>query len=130
MKFFKKSDVTIIAAIIILSLMLFGAYRFFYGNIPAKAEIYYYSQLVRTVELSKANAGIFSIPQNEDVVFQITENGQIAFIESSCPDKVCIHTGFIQTVGQYAACLPNGIMVKIVPAGERQNDEADIVIGQ
>ena len=130
MKFFKKSDVTIIAAIIALSLILFGAYRFFYGEIPAKAEIYYYSELVKTVELSKANAGMFSIPQNEDVVFQITEDGQIAFIESNCPDKVCVNTGFIHTVGQYAACLPNGIMVKIVASRDGQNDEADIVIGQ
>ncbi|NCB41364.1 MAG: NusG domain II-containing protein [Clostridia bacterium] len=130
MRFFKKSDMAMIVIIIALSLILFGAYQFFYGKMPAKAEIYYYSQLVQTIDLSKENAGTFSIPQNEDVVFQITADGQIAFIESSCPDKICIHTGFLQTVGQYAACLPNGIMIKIVPNKERRDDEPDIVIGQ
>lgn len=130
MRFFKKSDISIIIFIIVLSLVLFGAYKFFYGELPAKAEIYYYSELVRTVDLSKANAGTFSIPQNEDVVFKITEDGRIAFIESSCPDKICINTGYLQTVGQYAACLPNGIMVKIVSNGDRKDNESDLVIGQ
>lgn len=130
MRFFKRSDIAIITAILALSFVLFGAYKFFYGKTPAKAEIYYYSELVWTVDLSEANAGTFSIPQNEEVVFQITEDGRIAFIESNCPDKICINTGYLQTVGQYAACLPNGIMVKIVPNGDRKDSEADLVIGQ
>ena len=130
MQFFKKSDVVIIVILLTLSIVGFGTYKFLYGDAPAKAEIYYYSELVKTIDLSKANAGTFSIPQNEDVVFQITEDGRIAFIESNCPDKICINTGLIQTVGQYAACLPNGIMVKIASSGEHEDVEADIIIGQ
>ena len=130
MQFLKKSDVVIIVILLTLRLIGFGLYQFLYGEAPAKAETYYYSELVKTIDLAKANAGTFSIPQNEDVVFQITEDGQITFIESSCPDKICINTGLLQTVGQYAACLPNGIMVKIVSSGEHEDAEADIIVGQ
>lgn len=130
MKFFKKSDMVIVAVLFSLSIIAFGAYTFLYADRPAKAEIYYYSELVKTIDLSKGNAGTFSIDQNEDVVFEITESGQIRFLSSNCPDKICVNTGLIQTVGQYAACLPNGIMIKIVSSEEGEHGEADIVVGK
>lgn len=128
MRFFKKSDIMIVLLLVSLSAAAFITYKAFYTGVYAKAEIYYYSELVKTVDLSRENAGTFSISQNTDVVFEITQNGQIRFLESNCLDKICVKTGLIQTVGQYAACLPNGIIVKIVSSEEGQQGEADIVV--
>ncbi|HYE68792.1 MAG TPA: NusG domain II-containing protein, partial [Anaerovoracaceae bacterium] len=71
----------------------------------------------------------FSIPQDENVIFHLYQDGSIAFVESDCPDKVCIHAGKLKMTGQFAACLPNGIVMKIVPEKERSEDDPDLVIG-
>ncbi|GAB1477022.1 NusG domain II-containing protein [Bacillota bacterium] len=128
MKFSKRSDLIIIAVLLLISAVSW----FLYDNVSkgksVKAEIYYYSELAETVDLDKSVSRTFSIPENPNVVFKVDEEGNIAFIESDCPDKVCINTGSLHKAGEYAACLPNGIVLKIVPAGKRTDDDADIVV--
>ena len=63
---------------------------------------------------------IFALPSNENIVFEIRD-GQIAFVESDCPDKVCVHVGFLRRVGQMAVCLPNNTVLAIL------GEEADSV---
>ena len=130
MRFFKKSDLVIAAVLLALGIGVYLVYDSMVGGADAKAEIYYYSDLAETIELRQGQHGTFSIPEDPHVVFELYEDGSVAFIESDCPDKVCIHTGPLDTVGEYAACLPNGIVLKIVPAGERTEDDHDIVVGR
>lgn len=129
MKFFKKTDVIIIAVILAFSGISWVIYDTAFSDKAARAEIYYYSELVQTVELEKGEEMTFSVPQEEDVVFQLDTEGNIAFIQSDCPDKVCIKAGKLHQVGQFAACLPNGLVLKIVSAGQLGNDDADIILG-
>jgi hypothetical protein len=42
------------------------------------------------------------------------KDGAIAVISSNCPDKICMHYGYISKNGQTAVCLPNNVIVKIV----------------
>jgi len=129
MKFFKKTDIIIIIGIIAVSAVSWYLYNDFFGKDRVKAEIYYYSDLVETVDLSMGQDRTFSIPQDENVVFHLYEDGSIAFEESDCPDKICIQAGRLKTAGQFAACLPNGIVLKIVPVKENGDDDLDLVIG-
>ncbi len=129
MKFFKRTDLLIIAAIIAAGLVIWLVYGSMYGGRAAKAEIYYNNELVETVGLEGGHERVFSIPQKPSVVFQVDNEGNISFIESDCPDKICIKTGKLHTVGQNAACLPNGVVLKLVPVGGRSGDEPDIIIG-
>lgn len=128
MKFFKRTDIIVIAAILLISLISWIAYEIYTDDKAIKAEIYYYSELVKTVRLDKPKNYKFSIDQNPNVIFQVDENGGIAFISSDCPDKVCVKTGRLYRIGEYAACLPNGIIIKIVSEG-RGNDDVDIIVG-
>lgn len=128
MKFFKRTDIIVIAAILLISLISWIAYEIYTDDKAIKAEIYYYSELVKTVRLDKPKNYKFSIDQNPNVIFQVDENGGIAFISSDCPDKVCVKTGRLYRIGEYAACLPNGIIIKIVSEG-RENDDVDIIVG-
>ncbi|MDD3168445.1 MAG: NusG domain II-containing protein [Eubacteriales bacterium] len=129
MKFFKRTDLIIIVGILAVSAVSWVVYQSVFAEDQSKAEIYYYSELVETVDLNSGEERTFSIPQEENVIFQLYRDGSIAFVESDCPDKVCIHAGKLKTVGQFAACLPNGVMVKIVPQKERDEEDADLVIG-
>ncbi len=47
-----------------------------------------------------------------DVQLQV-KDGAIAFIESDCPGKECIHAGWMKSPGSSAACLPNQVSVTI-----------------
>lgn len=129
MKYFKKTDLIIVAIILLVSVIIWFIYGYFTADKRAKAEIYYYSKLVKTVDLNNRMEETFSIPQNQDVVFHLSQDGTIEFEQSNCPDQVCIHAGKLGTVGQYAACLPNGIVMKIVPEKDYREDNVDIVVG-
>jgi len=128
MKFFKRTDILIIIGMIAVSVASWGIYNHAFAEDRVRAEIYYYSDLVKTVDLNTGKDMTFFIPQDKNVVFRLYKDGSIAFVESDCPDKVCIHAGKLKTAGQFAACLPNGIVVKIVPVKDRSADDADLVI--
>ncbi|MGI9264583.1 MAG: NusG domain II-containing protein [Gammaproteobacteria bacterium] len=51
--------------------------------------------------------------------------GQIRFIDSPCQGRYCIHTGWLSSTGQVAACLPNGIVVEVL-GGERLYDAINL----
>ncbi len=130
MKFFKKSDIWVILMIIVLSGIGWGIYEFTFSKQPAKAEIYYYSELVETIDLDSGVEKTFSISQNPYVVFRLYEDGNIRFEESNCPDKICIKSGKHSRVGEHAACIPNGIILKIVPKKNYNKDDLDIVVSK
>lgn len=129
MKFAKKTDLIVLAAVLFLCAAGWLFYQHEVSARAAMAEIYYKSQLVETVDLTAGVDRRFSIPQNKNVVFHQYSDGSIQFEESDCPDKICIKTGRIRTVGQSAACLPNQIVLKIVPKDPKNFNGPDIVIG-
>ncbi|MGD8560482.1 MAG: NusG domain II-containing protein [Gammaproteobacteria bacterium] len=42
------------------------------------------------------------------------EDGNIRFTASPCDTKQCIHQGWIHQSGEIAACVPNGVSVRIL----------------
>lgn len=45
------------------------------------------------------------------------ENNSVRIVESPCPDKLCIAMGRIDSNGQWVACLPNRVFVRVKTAG-------------
>ena len=129
MKLFNKTDIIFVLAIVVASLVFWGAYRLFFSETPAKAEIYHDSNLVMTVDLDENIDKEFSIPQEPQVVFHLFSDGSIRFEKSDCRDKICVRSGKLDMVGQSAACLPNKIVLKIVREHKPQKDDIDIIIG-
>ncbi|AEY66071.1 NusG domain II-containing protein [Clostridium sp. BNL1100] len=43
----------------------------------------------------------------------VAEKNRICFLESDCPDKVCVKTGWLTHPGEIAVCLPNKIIIKL-----------------
>jgi len=39
---------------------------------------------------------------------------RVRVVESACPDKICVHTGWTDNPAKPIACLPNRVIVKIV----------------
>lgn len=38
----------------------------------------------------------------------------IAIVESSCPDQICVRTGYINKAGQSVVCVPNQVMLGLL----------------
>ena len=109
MKFARKSDIIIIGIIAAVSVLAWFIYGSFYGHSGKYAEIYYRSELVKTVDLTKGEEESFSLEQLPNVVFKLYKDGSIAFLESDCPDKICVKSGKLHRAGEYAACIPNRV---------------------
>ena len=49
------------------------------------------------------------------------DEGRVRVTESPCRDKICIAAGWLETNGQWAACLPNRVFVRV--DGDIRDDE-------
>ena len=110
MKLAKKTDIIVIAAILLVALAAWLGYNRLHRASGATCEIWLDGELARVVDLGRD--GAFSLSQKPEVVFEVKE-GRVAFVLSDCPDKVCVHSGFLGAPGQTAACLPNRLILKI-----------------
>ncbi|HHI93041.1 MAG TPA: NusG domain II-containing protein [Gammaproteobacteria bacterium] len=41
-------------------------------------------------------------------------DGQVRFVDSPCPHKLCVHTGWLSQGGEVAICLPNKVSLQIL----------------
>ena len=117
-----KRDVTIIAVTLLLGFALWGIWHF--ANIVDNSfSIYAEITFENGSEIVYLNDNrTFSVDAVPNVVFEVRD-GQIAFINSDCPDQVCVRTGFLGRSGQMAACLPNNILFFVFGAGDSENDD-------
>ena len=51
------------------------------------------------------------------------QDGFVSFENSPCPNKLCVLSSAISKNGEWIACLPNGVFVRI--EGEDENTELD-----
>ena len=50
------------------------------------------------------------------IVHLQVRDGAVAFLDSQCPDHVCEAFGWLSDPGQWASCVPAGVMVTVEPA--------------
>lgn len=72
-----------------------------------------------TLNLTTAEDQEFSIAQDtgRNVTFQVKDHA-ICFLESDCPDQLCVLTGWIKSDYDIAACLPNGTVLMVETYGD------------
>ena len=120
-KFFRKVDIVVIAILLLIALGFWGSFRlFFRGQIEVQAHIIYQGNLMMIVDLED-EPRTFSISEFPYIEFSLNQEG-IAFIKSNCPDQICVNTGKIRQAGQFAACLPNEMILMIEPDGRDNID--------
>ncbi len=44
----------------------------------------------------------------------VIKYGKVRVLNSDCKNKICVKTGWISSANQYIACVPNGILIKLV----------------
>jgi len=62
------------------------------------------------------------------------KDGRACVVSSPCANQICVGSGAIHRRGQWIACLPNGIFVRVeaasvgAAAGENQHGELDAAV--
>ena len=75
------------------------------------------------VQINIANGDSFTLPLDQNKRIEVQgvigtslieiRDRQVRFIESLCQNKQCVHTGWLESDGQMAACMPNGVSVQV-----------------
>lgn len=66
------------------------------------------------------------VPGKLGVTVVTIDQGQARIIDSPCTNKLCIASPPIKNTGEWSACLPNGVFIRI--EGAKKTDEIDAVV--
>ena len=116
-RFISRRDLLILAVVLALALVWFFAARSVPADVSTQAVITIDQVEVARIDLKAGEPEAFSFSERPAVHFQRCEDGSFAFVESDCPDKVCIRAGKLKMPYHYAACLPNLVVVTIETVG-------------
>ncbi|MBE6600413.1 MAG: NusG domain II-containing protein [Ruminococcaceae bacterium] len=107
-------DLIIIIAVVLLALALF-LLPFLIGNEGKEVSV--------TAKSGGASVAIYegALTENKRLEFEnngikltvVIEDGEVYVAESSCDDRVCVHSGKISLSGQSIICAPAGIVINI-----------------
>lgn len=122
-KLFGKGDFILIVAAAAAAAALFLLMRFDYGQ-NVKGEIIVDGEIYKTVELKQGQKEHFLIDGTKSGIDCeiLAENGEIKFVSSQCRDKICVTAGALSHKGDTAACLPAGVLIRIVSGGDSPVD--------
>jgi hypothetical protein len=89
------------------------------------AHIYQDGTLLQTIRLhSVTEPYSFTVIGTNNCENEIeVRPGSIGIISADCPDKLCVHQGFISTSRLPITCLPNRLVIRI----EAVTDDMDII---
>lgn len=125
---FKKWDIILIVLLISLSFipeLVFGimmgkSYNETYAEITLDGKPY------KKIPLS-GHSGEDQIDVTTEYGYNIIKisNHSIGIMDSDCPDKICIKSGFISKPGETLVCLPHKLMIGI--KGDDNKNNVDII---
>ena len=118
----KKKDFILILIIVLIIGISLGINYFVNTKKGEKIEIYVDNKLYKTYNIDDEDE--IKIKSKEGYNIVKIHDGGAEITKASCPDKVCIHQGFITKSNQNIVCLPNKVHIKIV---SNDNNEEDII---
>ena len=112
----KSAKICILIAAVLLAAGIGGSlYIYTHNSNSTTACIYQDGTLIKTIDLSSVTEPYtFEVTGENGAVNTISvRQGEIAVIEANCPDKVCVHMGYIKNDMLPITCLPNKLVIKI-----------------
>ncbi len=123
--FFRKGDLWLIGAVfMIVAALLFVGSAFSDTEDTGKTVVVTTPAGEQTLLLSKDVNLPLEGTNGIHVMIQV-EKGRVRFASSDCPDRICVHSGWLSKAGQVAACVPAGISLRVTGG----NSGVDAVAG-
>ncbi|MDO4938568.1 MAG: NusG domain II-containing protein [Lachnospiraceae bacterium] len=108
-KLLKKGDIAVIVFFLLLSVFLF-LLQFSSNSGKTVAEIYFDGDLIHRAVLDDVSEPYHISVNNAEIEISKDSAG---FVESDCPDRICVRSGALSRIGDMAACVPNRVVLKI-----------------
>ncbi len=108
-KFFHKKDIICLCLILVIAVAL-GSF-FFLKQDGNSAVIRLNGNVAQTVSLNIN--GEYTFENNGITLTVQVKNQTIGIVHSSCKDKLCVQSGFVQTVGNTIVCLPAACSITV-----------------
>ena len=122
----KKRDIILFGIVGILIVQGVLINKYMNSGQGARVEVYVENKLYNTYPLDKDQK--INIKEKIGRIINIHIHDKVVEItNANCPDKVCIHTGFIDKPGQSIVCLPHKINIKIISDDDSQLDK-DVIV--
>ena len=125
---FPQKKITICdGAVFVSVLILFIASCFFFFRQDQSADHFTVRTPDSVTTYSLREDRVFFV-ESCGITLQITvDGGSVSVTESSCPDKICVTTGKISSVGQSVVCIPARVVIRII--GEEDEGHEDFIVG-
>lgn len=121
----KKRDFILIFSVLLITAVTFGINYVVNMKNGNNIEIYVDNKLYKTYNIDDEEE-IRIENKGEYNIVKIHDNG-VEITQASCPDKVCVHAGFIKKPSQSIVCLPNKVHIKISTKNHVNENEEDII---
>ncbi|MBR1481906.1 MAG: NusG domain II-containing protein [Ruminococcus sp.] len=69
-------------------------------------------KVLYSLDLSKEENRRFEIPYGDSSNTVEIKDGSIRVCEAECPDKTCVHTGWLRSSAMPIVCLPNHLVIE------------------
>ncbi len=123
-KYFGIADIAVVLIVVIASLFALIS-QFNSDDNSLNCVVRYNGETIYTVSLDSVTDTINKEIVGDTALTVVISNDSVSVKSSSCPDKLCEHTGEITKDGQSIVCLP----AKISVALESSDNELDTVVG-
>lgn len=122
----KKKDFILIFVVLLVIVSAFGINYFVNTKGGKNIEIYVDNKLYKTYSIDDDEEMKIETEDGYNIV-KIHDHG-VEIVEASCPDKVCVHSGFITKPSESIVCLPNKVHIKITTENNHNyENEEDII---
>ncbi|MBQ4569367.1 MAG: NusG domain II-containing protein [Ruminococcus sp.] len=128
-KYFSPADLLIIALVLVF--VLLGAFRLF---APKETEglvavVKVRGEVTERIPLDKVQKAYeLSVEGDCSVLIGISPEG-VRFVNSECPDLLCVNTGVLCYAGQSAVCLPAGVSLTLESVSGAGDSVPDAIVG-
>lgn len=124
MKLFKKGDIIVAAAVLVLCAALFLALYVFNNNKGNFVQIEQNGNVIHTMPLDID--AVYYVKTSGEVTNTVeVKNGSVSVTYADCPDQICVNHAPINLSGESIICLPNKVVVSVVEANGNVINEID-----
>lgn len=116
----KKGDWFLTGALVFIAVSIWVGFALQQTD-SVYGEIWQDGNLIQKIKLSDSYHQTFTVKGKKYTNVIEVDGKKMRFSSSDCPNKVCVHTGWISKSGQVAACIPNHVLIKIT-GGESEVD--------
>ena len=123
----KKADKYILlalSALLVLSILLVFIFKIVLASPGARAIISQDGVTIHSIDLSKVKEPyeIRVETANDHYNIIYVAKGKLKFSQATCPDQLCVKTGFLSTSSDIAVCLPHGLFIEIESGSQGEID--------